>query len=1220
MSTDAEPRSPLLRFLDAFLQEGNIKWILGLGMLILFGSSLMLVTTHWASYTPLWKYAILLAYTAGVYVAGQLAYHRLALQKTGTGLMALTVLLMPLTFLAVRWVQPDGMLTLAGLMKHAGLLSLLGVNAVFSWFASRRIFNLFFRRLQPTFLLSYVTLCFAGAVLPLVPVAVAPIAAVVLWGVFTIGTVKVNRHVFWLTEEHRLPRICGFFPILLLGGQFLTLFLLMLAPTMPWAWIGFGTVLVAVPMLLAADAWANVHEQRHGECTRPLPWHIAMPLFVGVLAAVGGVVLSGVGYPATVTLVPTAALAAVVMFLTARRTRHAGFVWMTLLFVLMAYQTSPVFFKEIAHSAVQQGASAVREPRLPYAFYGLTYLPFLVVTTVLATWRRRREDTLFAPTLQRFSIGLGGLLLAVSLTHAKALLPVGLVMSGLFAVQMVLFRDRRLLLPAIAGTLFAAGGLSSFVTGILQWSATPDLSFLCWAVAGGVLLVPGAIIDRRSLRFARGTSPLDTLPLCQLTSLGVTLLTAGAWVGQLTVSPTQPFIAGGVIAVLMLLHAVRWRRDRSSATFVSSRFNLIGEAALSFAAFYPLCVAAEFGWEIGIINLLAGILAAYWVISLALAWRPHMILAQAFARPAAHIGRWGSVLFMGMGLVPFLIATTLIRSYEGPWIATAVTLAVLWHSAWSRQSNWQTVFCWIASLVCGAAAMVQLSGMESLIEWVPALWSGVSLLAIAIVRRASFRNDGESTGNVLKALDWCILGTTLLIGMASLPVFTLPIRIAGGIALMALWWLSHLRGDATSRTAVLMLFNWQVLSGLCQWICPTATSVFNLTPHLLAESGLLIAAAASVMMALWSTRDRTDTQLDLANVQLTALGLVTGICLLSTVVLLGEGLSLFQVTLAIFAFAIHAAMQIRQAVWRWADADNAEWSPKQVADIRSAAEARVWLAEAIVASGIGYLVLFGAITFGAGWSLYLTLATGVAAWAIGSWAGHTQRFAVLQRPLLTIGLWLPAVTVGLGIYRHFAYTHTLWMGANSLALLLAGGFYFWRGLETRRTGLLFGSAAILNVALALLWRELHWTDPQLFLIPLGITTIAFVELLKSELPAKTHDPLRYVGALMILVSPAFHIVGGSWLHMIVLMVTSVAITLVAMGLRVRALMYAGSAFLIADVIAMVVRGSIDNPNLLWITGIGVGAAVMGLAAYCERHREQMLQQLRVIAAKLEAWE
>ncbi len=828
--------------------------------------------------------------------------------------------------------------------------------------------------------------------------------------------------------------------------------------------------------------------------------------------------------------------------------------------------------------------------------------------------------------MQWFSIGLGGLLLVASMTHGKALLPVGLAMTALFALQMVVLRERRLLLAAIAASLFATAGLSSFVTGVLQWTASVDLPLVAWTIAGGLLLIPGGLIDRSTLRFASGTGRPDTLPLCQLTSLGVVMGTAMAWLAQLAFTPTVPLLSGGVIAIMLLVHAIRWRRDPESAGFSGSKLNLIGEAALSFAAFYPLSVAAEYGWDLGVVNLLAAILAAYWLLSLALARRPHTVLAQAFAQPAAHVGRWGSVLLMGVGLVPFLTVTTLLRHDAGPWIATLVTLAVLCHSTWHRQSSWQTVFCWITSLVCVAAAMVQLSGLSSLIEWVPALWAGVSLLAIVIVRGKaprlllSSRGAGEATGNVLKALDWCIAGTTILVGVSSLPVFSVSMRVAGGIALIALWWLSRVRGEATSRTALLMVFNWHVLSALCQWICPSAPSVFHLTPHLLAESGLLLAAAASLMTAMWSTSDRSRTQRDLANVQLTALGLVTAICMLSTFVLLREGLSPFQIVMAVGVFAIHAAMQVRQAVWRWADADNVDLSSRDVADIRSAAELRIWLAEAIAAAGIGYLALFGAIAFGAGWSLYLTLAVGVAAWVIGTWARTTQRFAVLRRPLLITGLWLPAVTVGLGVYRHFAYSHTLWMGANSLALLLAGGFYFWRGLETRRTGLLLGSAGILNVALALLWRELQWTDPQLFLIPLGITTIAFVELLKRELPAKCHDPLRYAGALMILVSPAFHILGGSWLHMIVLMVVSVAITLVAMGLRVRALMYAGSAFLIADVIAMVVRGSIDNPNLLWITGIGVGAAVIGLAAYCERHREQMLQQLRLIAAKLEAWE
>ena len=89
MSSRNERQPWLLRFLDTFLQEQSIKWMLAVGMLILLGSSLMLVTSHWDSYTPVWKLLVLLGYTAGLHIAGQVTWHSLGLQRTGTGLMAI---------------------------------------------------------------------------------------------------------------------------------------------------------------------------------------------------------------------------------------------------------------------------------------------------------------------------------------------------------------------------------------------------------------------------------------------------------------------------------------------------------------------------------------------------------------------------------------------------------------------------------------------------------------------------------------------------------------------------------------------------------------------------------------------------------------------------------------------------------------------------------------------------------------------------------------------------------------------------------------------------------------------------------------------------------------------------------------------------------------------------------------------------------------------------
>jgi hypothetical protein len=67
-------------------------------------------------------------------------------------------------------------------------------------------------------------------------------------------------------------------------------------------------------------------------------------------------------------------------------------------------------------------------------------------------------------------------------------------------------------------------------------------------------------------------------------------------------------------------------------------------------------------------------------------------------------------------------------------------------------------------------------------------------------------------------------------------------------------------------------------------------------------------------------------------------------------------------------------------------------------------------------------------------------------------------------------------------------------------------------------------------------------------------------------------------------------------------------------------MYAGVGFLIADLIAMIVVGSIENLNILWIAGIALGTSVIALAAYCEKHRELVLQRLRILAAELETWD
>src|SRR5579871_1337735 len=209
MSQNVDARSPLIRFLESFFQERNIKWMLAVGLLILFGSSVMLVTSHWESYAPVWKHLILLAYTAAVFGIAELTYWRLGLRRTGTVLQALSVLLVPINFLALHRVWNSGGVEL---LEYPGFLALLALSSGGSWVLVRRVFRHFLRGDQPTFVACYLILSVAGAIVPNLPEAWSPFVAFLLWGVFTIGAIKVNRHVFWMTEEQQMPRIFGFFP------------------------------------------------------------------------------------------------------------------------------------------------------------------------------------------------------------------------------------------------------------------------------------------------------------------------------------------------------------------------------------------------------------------------------------------------------------------------------------------------------------------------------------------------------------------------------------------------------------------------------------------------------------------------------------------------------------------------------------------------------------------------------------------------------------------------------------------------------------------------------------------------------------------------------------------------------------------------------------------------------------------------------------------------
>jgi acyl-CoA synthetase (AMP-forming)/AMP-acid ligase II len=221
--------------------------------------------------------------------------------------------------------------------------------------------------------------------------------------------------------------------------------------------------------------------------------------------------------------------------------------------------------------------------------------------------------------------------------------------------------------------------------------------------------------------------------------------------------------------------------------------------------------------------------------------------------------------------------------------------------------------------------------------------------------------------------------------------------------------------------------------------------------------------------------------------------------------------------------------------------------------------------------------------------------------------------------MYAIGQLLPTVVAMMAIVRECSGMTGADTAANALSLMVAAGIYFQQAMMSHKRRFAVMAAAIMNAGLMLLWRSMGLNAPEFYLVPVGLSVLGLVEMLKKELPKSSHDPLRYIGALIILVSPMFEVLGGSWAHMLALMVLSVVVILLAIGLRLRALVYAGSAFLLADLVAMVVRTTVSHPSLLWVCGIVLGGGVIALAAFCENHREKLLARIRLVSAELATW-
>ena len=592
-TTELESKPGFLeRFLDSFFQEKNIKWMLVVGAAIVFGSSLMLVTKAWPDWSPVLKYLTIVGYTAVIFTVSEVSRRRLKLSATYKVLQTLTLLLLPICFLSLDWLS-------AGTAVQTLTQCLLLIPAfMLLWQASTRISDHWLRGRQTTFLICFGLLCASGA-LPTITTPIAAFAFVLAsWVVLTIGALKVNRHTFWLSESHRLPRVFGFLPVMILGLQFVVLVGTKAITAIPIQWIGFATVLVAATVLITARAVADVFRQRTGDLVRPLPWPIIAPLFTGLVLAALGVALSLVGFSyanaTTYAAVPTALVAAVVFALAARDTRSQGLVWASLITLAIGYQCAPVMFVDLVNTVRSATADAINQERVPVSLYGLTYLPLLAGLTLLSGVFTRRNLKEFARPIQHFVTVVATCLLTFAATSLTSLFIVASVNVVAFLVYAVAFRDRRYVLGAItalvASVSVAIPALAQmdYSVGVgIEW-ITPSIAAL--ALAMTIAHWPDKLVNRIQLHDGWRLDDLTSLMRTrdgqdrnEIQLVGCCLAAAAGihWIGSASLSIAQPLGQAslcqfGFLIAAMVVFTIRNPRYVSAACI----WGLMGFAAM----------------------------------------------------------------------------------------------------------------------------------------------------------------------------------------------------------------------------------------------------------------------------------------------------------------------------------------------------------------------------------------------------------------------------------------------------------------------------------------------------------------------------------------------------------------------------------------------------------------------------------------------------------------
>lgn len=1245
----ASSGSLLERFLNSFFQEKNIRWLLLMGAAIIFGSSLMLVTRAWPHWSPTLRAFTVLAYTASLFGAGHFCRVRLQLNLTYKVLYGLTVLLVPIGFLSLSWLS-SGTAVQQGMLRSSLIAPFL-IGTAFLWFAAKTIFDHVLRTRQTTFLISYCLLCMAGALPQLTSPASAFIFLIAVWMVMTAGVLKVNRHMFGLTLQHQVPRVFGFLPIALLGTLFIVLIGIQAVPALPIHWMGFGCVMLAATILLTAKSLMDVFRQCTGDLVRPFPWSISAPLIVGLCLTVVGVGLSFAGFSyvtaSTFAVVPTALVAAGLMILISMQTRHAAFTWFALIFLTIAYQSCPVLFSDLVQSLKESTADAIRRERVPVSMYGLTYVPLLLGLVVVVRQLKMKPLKELAVPVQQFLVLLNSALIVLSFQDVVSTFLVAVSNIILFACYGFILRERRFgylsILSAVVAIGLAIPALNNmqYTQISVHWIA-PLLS----AVAVGLTLFswPDQVLGQvrlsemlraklaQSLKFIGlgGASQNhsmqgQSLPLLQTLGSAMAIVLTGHWMVTVVFDIFEPLTLAALVQFGCLTSALVFYTLRnphyftglcchSLCLFVAVRW-VLGESfppsfLLNAGSAMSLCLCLATGlilkqtFGTGVLSKLLNVGRGFrWAndannsqlevnesFDSKRGWRPRV---QAFVVPCFDLSFWAFWSLVAFVHFPALVllnlpieSSVVVHGFLTLWTTPIILIALVAIALLARDREIGVIGTVCLPLLVTAylpGFEVPLTFTYRLLIWLT-MMTAMFLLADVAGRRSRSK---VFYSTLRTAALWIATGLLIVSFVAASAVLSTTALLVSAIMFIVA------KSDMNSerRTALAIVSNLHAVIAL---VAILYQAKFGISDGL--EGSIVFAMCGGSMLVFRAVQNHLNAKGCRAWI---------GVLLSAMVVLFGMCCSVYlSVTATLFVFLGLLLVGIYEFL---------EAISKQNR-IHVQAVYAVLFASGFFLWAQGLELLNGTAI------PYLMLAVSVVLLFLERQIPEDSAAAIFRKDLVLMARFFPAVISVVIIGGSFFGVSSVTSANQSFILMMCAGIYVYLFQREQRLRFAILGLVLLNLSLGVLWESLSWTSVEFYMVPAGFSVLMFSRVLRKDLPESGRRALQYVGSLMILLSPVLQVLDGSWQHMLLLLILSVVIIVAAIGCRVRSLVYCGTGFLLVDLLAMVVQSTNDSPTLLWAVGILTGIGLIALAAYCERHREQLLSRIRMLSSELATWD